>query len=93
MAWICPSLDSYSWQSLCLSWVQSCLSNATPCRDIRSPSHPSLCSVEKLSTVANSTQEPTWFLHSGRDPSYQTSFQLEGNTTHAREQFPVSVLP
>lgn len=35
----------------------------------------------------------TWFLRFGRDPSYSTSFQLEGNTTHVREQFPMPVLP
>lgn len=29
----------------------------------------------------------------GRDPTYLTSFQLEGNTTHGWEQFPVPVLP
>lgn len=36
--------------------------------------------------------ELTWFLLVGRDPSYSTSFQLEGNTTHVREQFPMPVL-
>lgn len=54
----------------------------TPCGDIHYPFHPILPSMKELFTGAVSTPETTWFLHSGRDPNSQTSFQLEGNTTH-----------
>lgn len=54
----------------------------TPCTDIHSPFHPFLPFMKELFTGAVSTQDMTWFLHSGRDPNSQTSFQLEGNTTH-----------
>lgn len=55
----------------------------TPCRDIHSAFHTFfLPFMKELFTGAVSTQEMTWFLHSGRNPNSQTSFQLEGNTTH-----------
>lgn len=55
----------------------------TPYRDIHSAFHPFfLPFMKELFTGAVSTMEMTWFLHSGRDSNSQTSFQLEGNTTH-----------
>lgn len=55
---------------------------STPCTDICSPFYPFLPFMKELFTGAVGTLEMTWFLHSGRDPNSQTSFQLEGNTTH-----------